>query len=71
METLATRIANELEIATHWGVYEPELTRIWPDATNREARIASFAKKHGWRLRHYKDGFCAIFDREQCGGELL
>ena len=30
----------------------------------REAQIASFAKKNGWRLRHYSHGFCAIFDKE-------
>jgi hypothetical protein len=30
----------------------------------REHQIASFAKLHGWRLRFYKDGFCAIFDKD-------
>jgi hypothetical protein len=61
MEILASRIAKELKRAKHCAVYEPELTWVWP---TREAQVASFAKKHGWRLRHYSHGFCAIFDKE-------
>jgi len=64
MKILATRIAKELKSAKHYAVYEPELTRVWPEGQNREAQIASFAKKHGLRLRHYSHGFCAIFDKE-------
>ena len=64
MKILASRIAKELKRAKHCGVYEPELTRVWPDGETREAQIASFTKKHGWRLRHYSHGFCAIFDKE-------
>ena len=64
MKILASRIAKELKSAEHWAVYEPELTRVWPDLENREAQIRSFAKKHGWRLRHYSHGFCAIFDKD-------
>lgn len=64
MKILATRIARELKIASHCGVYEPELARVWPDSENRQAQIALFAKNHGWRLRYYKHGFCAIFDKE-------
>jgi hypothetical protein len=64
MKILATRIAKELKSASHCGVYEPELARVWPDSENRQAQIALFAKKHGWRLRYYKHGFCAIFDKE-------
>ena len=64
MKILAAQIAKELKSAKHCAVYEPELTRVWPDRKNRQALIASFAKKHGWRLRHYSDGFCAIFDKE-------
>jgi hypothetical protein len=45
-------------------VYEPELARVWPNSENRQAQIVLFAKKHGWRLRYYKHGFCAIFDKE-------
>jgi len=45
-------------------VYEPELTRVWPrNGKERDAKIASFAEKHGWRLRYYRDGFRAIFDK--------
>jgi hypothetical protein len=64
MKILASLIAKELKSAKHCAVYEPELTRVWPDSENREVQIASFAKKHGWRLRYYSDGFCAIFDKE-------
>ena len=64
MKILASRIAKELKKAKHCAVYEPELTRVWPDnGKTREAKVASFAKRHGWRLRYYKDGFCAIFDK--------
>jgi hypothetical protein len=34
------------------------------DGERREAQIARFAHAHGWRLRYYRDGFCAIFDEE-------
>jgi len=64
MQILATRIAKELESAKHCAVYEPELMRVWPDGRTREVQISSFAKKHGWRLRYYGHGFCAIFDKE-------
>jgi hypothetical protein len=65
MEILASRIAQELRKAKHCAVYEPDLSRVWPnDGTPREAQIASFAKLNGWRLRFYKDGLCAIFDKD-------
>ena len=65
MKILASRIAQELEKTRHYGVYEPELSRVWPpNGGSREAQIASFAKLNGWRLRFYKDGFCAIFDKD-------
>ena len=64
MKILASQVAKELEKATHCAVYEPDLSRVWPgDGRQREPQIASFAKSHGWRLRYYKDGFCAIFDK--------
>ena len=64
MKILVSRIAKELEKAKHCAVYEPELTRVWPDNGNpREPKVASFAKDNGWRLRFYKEGFCAIFDK--------
>jgi hypothetical protein len=65
MKILASRFAKELRKAKHCSVYEPELTRVWPvDGKEREAQIRLFAKEHGLRLRHYKQGFCAIFDKE-------
>ena len=65
MKILTRRIAKEIKEANHCAVYEPDLSRVWPDTgRSREAQIASFAKLHGWRLRFYKDGFCAIFDNE-------
>jgi hypothetical protein len=64
MKILASQIAKELEKAEHCAVYEPELTRFWPiNGKNREAQVAMFAEQHGWRLRFYKEGFCAIFDK--------
>ena len=62
--TVAPLGAGQKQSAKHYAVYEPELARVWPDGENRQAQIASFAKKHGWRLRHYSHGFCAIFDKE-------
>ena len=65
MKILASRIDKELKKAKHCAVYEPDLSRVWPhDRKMREAQVASFAKAHGWRLRYYKDGFCAIFDKD-------
>ena len=65
MKILVSRIAKELEKAAHCAVYEPDLSRVWPDdGRQRELQVSSFAKMHGWRLRYYKDGFCAIFDED-------
>jgi hypothetical protein len=65
MKILASRIAKELRKAKHCSIYEPELTRLWQvDGKEREAQIRLFAKKRGLRLRYYKEGFCAIFDKE-------
>ena len=65
MKILANKIAKELENAKQCDVYEPELSRVWPaGAEPREAKIVVFAALHGWRLRYYKDGFCAIFDKD-------
>jgi hypothetical protein len=64
MQILASQIAKELKTAKHCAVYEPELTRVWPSSgSSREAQVALFAQQNGWRLRFYKDGFCAIFDK--------
>ncbi len=65
MKILAEKIAKELKEANHCAIYENDLNRVWPtNGKRREAAIASFAQQHGWRLRHYKDGFFAIFDKE-------
>ena len=65
MKILVNRIAKELEDAKQCGIYEPQLSRGWPaDGQPREPKIAAFAERHGWRLRFYKDGFCAIFDKD-------
>jgi hypothetical protein len=64
MRTLANRIAQELKTEKHCAVYEKELTRVWPRrGKEREAKIAKFAEDHGWRLRFYSEGLCAIFDK--------
>ena len=65
MEIIARRIAKELKNANHCGVYEPELSQFWPNNSNaRESQIALFAQLHGLRVRYYKEGFCAIFDKD-------
>ncbi len=66
METLANRIERDLKNGKwkHCAVYEDELQRFWPlNEKDREARIAEFAEKYGFRLRFYRKGLCAIFDR--------
>jgi hypothetical protein len=65
MEVLASRIIEELKSADHCAIYEADLTRFWPlSAKDREAKIAKFARDHGLRLRFYKAGLCAIFDKQ-------
>ena len=65
MRKLVHRIKKELQTAKHCAVYEGDLNRVWPyDGKRREAEIARFAQDHGWRLRYYHDGFCAIFDKK-------
>jgi len=65
MTVLASRILEELKTANHCAVYETELERFWPlSANGREEKITRFAQKHGFRLRFYKPGLCAIFDKE-------
>jgi hypothetical protein len=64
MKILARAIRTKLKKANHCALYEPELSRVWPqDGNRRETKIAKFASQHGWRLRVYRDGFCAIFDK--------
>jgi hypothetical protein len=66
MRTLANHIQHELQRGewAHCGIYENELQVFSPiNQKDRKKRIAEFAKKHGFRLRFYKEGLCAIFDR--------
>jgi hypothetical protein len=65
MRKLASHIKRELKIAKQCGVYEPELSRVWPSKKDRKPKIEAFAKKRGWRLRFYSEGLCAIFDKER------
>jgi hypothetical protein len=68
LKTLAREIERQLRSNEwkHCAIYEPELQRIWPPTEkDREARIAQFANEYGFRLRFYKKGLCAIFDKCQ------
>jgi hypothetical protein len=64
MRRLLRQIKRELKTAKHCAIYQEELSRVWPDDGNeREPQIARFAEDHGFRLRFYRDGLCAIFDK--------
>jgi hypothetical protein len=64
MRKLVQQIKRQLQTAKHCAIYEEELSRVWPDDRNqRETQIAQFAADHGFRLRFYRDGLCAIFDK--------
>ena len=66
MKWLAAQIERELQ-AGGWNdcaVYEHDLIRGWPlDEPEREAKIAKFANEYGFRLRFYRMGMCAIFEK--------
>jgi hypothetical protein len=69
MKRLAERIERELKAETarigHCAIYEDELQRLWPlNTENRKAKIEQFAKEHGFKLSFYKEGLCAIFERD-------
>jgi len=73
MRRLAAQIRRELEEQTaqrgHCAIYEEDLQRLWPlTQQNREAEIAKFAKEHGFKLRFYKNGLCAIFVKNYSTG---
>jgi hypothetical protein len=64
MQKLLRQIKRELKTAKHCAVYEEELSRVWPDGNQRESKVVRFAGDNGFRLRFYRDGLCAIFDKE-------
>ena len=65
MKRLAARVARELKVASHCAVYRTELERVWPkNGERREKAVRRWASRHRWRVRFYKEGFCAIFDKE-------
>jgi hypothetical protein len=65
MRKLLREIKRELKTAKHCAIYEEELNRVWPKyGVQREPKIARFAEDNGFRLRFYRNGLCAIFDRE-------
>jgi len=66
MKALAKKIERQLQIGEdkHCAVYEDELKRLWPlHDRERKAKIERFAKYHGFHLRFYEKGLCAIFDK--------
>jgi hypothetical protein len=66
MRTLARYIERELESGEwpDYTIYEEGLQRLWAgNEKDREKKIRRFAKKYGFRLRFYKEGLCAVFDR--------
>ena len=69
MRTLAARIRRELRESAqpipYCAIYEEDLQRFWPlELENREAEIERFTKQHGFKLRFYKRGLCAIFQED-------
>jgi hypothetical protein len=75
VKILAQLIRRQLPLeANEFGycaIYEDELQRIWPkNEENRKAKIARFAKEHGFRLIYYKLGLCAMFVEESSHAEV-
>ena len=69
MKTLAEHIDQKLlEADARWGhcaVSEEELQRLWPsNMDNRKAAIEQFAEEYGFRLIYFRNGICAIFEKE-------
>jgi hypothetical protein len=64
MRQLLRQIKRELKTANHCAVYKEDLSRVWPDENQRESKVARFAEENGFRLRFYRDGLSAIFDKE-------
>jgi hypothetical protein len=70
MNRLAKLIGQHLEYEPNFAVYEQDLEKVWPrpkktvDHENREDKIKHFAKTHGWQVKIYDLGICAIFTRD-------
>jgi hypothetical protein len=69
MKILARRIKRKLEKRTerngHYAIYQDQLQRVWPlNEENRKAKIEQFAKEYEFKLSFYKQGLCAIFEKE-------
>jgi hypothetical protein len=69
MQTLSKQIQREMETQTakigHCAIYEPDLERIWPlNTESRKAKIEQLAQEHGFKLSFYKQGLCAIFEKD-------
>ena len=65
METLAKQIERQMKGQwRHCMIYEKDLEPIWPrHEEDREKKIAEFATKYGFRLRLYRKGLGAMFDK--------
>lgn len=73
IKLLATKIERQLQAGDykHCAVYEDELKGLWPlNDKDRKIKLARFAKSHGFRLRFYQKGLCAIFDKQSLNGDL-
>ena len=65
MVNLARKIAKELDMGNYCAVHRPDLNRVWPDEKNLEQAVGQFAQRYGWRVIVYKDGRCAIFEKDR------
>jgi hypothetical protein len=64
-QLIRRRLRLEANEFGYCAIYENELQRVWPkNEQNRKAKIAQFAKEHGFRLIYYKLGLCAMFVEE-------
>ena len=65
MKMLASEIAKALENSGSAVSTNPNCRAFGRLTVSRvKPKIAAFAELHGWRLRYYKEGFCAIFDKD-------
>jgi hypothetical protein len=53
----------------HCALYEKDLEQICPRKDkDRKTKLAKFAEQYGFRLRFYREGLCAIFDKRAPAG---